>query len=476
MTVKTTAGLVSGIKEGRWTAFRGIPFGKAPVGELRFMPPQPADKWDGVFEAVKDGIRPWQKIAPWVTDGNTHEYGEDCLNLNVWAPDTEKKNLPVLVYFFGGGHFEGSNCEKGIDAQGIFRDEDFILVAPNYRVGALGYLYLAHLLGPEYAASGSLGTLDQVLALKWVKDNISAFGGDPSNVTIMGQSAGAKSVSCLTVCPQAKGLFNRAIMMSGGLQCIKDTETEKALTANFMKAAGISDAHELLTMSVEDIRTAQEEANKTYFKAESYGPTADGVVFPEDFAKHISELDLHGISILMGGTAQELFINPLNPGTPMTDEEMQARMDWKFGGNAGRVMEVFLKRKAENGYLAAYNDTVTEYTYVQGLMRTAKAFAAAGADVHMYRWDYHNEGELARHTSDLETLFGVIHPDNADAGNSLRRIWLGFISGKEDACFWPAVEGDYLPRLAISDNDRLFTHAVSEIDMDFPLQVMKLHC
>lgn len=478
MIAETKYGKVRGKKEGRWQVWRGISFGKAPVGELRFQPPQAVEPWQGVLDAVTDGTRPWQKIAPWVTDGESHIYGEDCLNLNVWAPEGEKQKLPVLVYFFGGGHFEGSNCEKGIDAEGIFGDQPYVLVTPNYRVGALGYLYLAHLLGSDYAASGSLGTLDQVLALKWVQENIAAFGGDPDNVTIMGQSAGAKSVACLTACPLAKGLFKRAIMMSGALQCVKDIATEKALTANFMKAAGITDAHDLLTMSVEDLCTAQEKANNTYFKAESYGPTADGIVFPVDFAVHLDTMALHGVKLLMGGAAQELYLNHKDTAAVLTDEAMEAKMVWKFGDNAARVMEIYLKRKAQRGFEAAYNETVTEYTYVQGLLRTAHLFAKAGAEVHLYRWDYHNEGELARHTSDLETIFRVTHPTDKAVGDKLRGIWHAFIRSGElptiaDAA-WPAFTEEQWYQLAIDRQDRLVLHAADELDEQFPLQVMKL--
>ncbi len=470
--IETKNGKVKGFLKENWQCFLGIPFGEAPVGELRFQPPQPAKKWEGVLDATQDGVRPCQKIAPWVHDGESHTYGEDCLNLNVWMPDAPHEKLPVLVFIFGGGHMEGSNCEENMEAKNFMGDRPCIMVAPNYRVGALGYLYLEHLLGEKYASSGSLGTLDQILALLWVQENIEAFGGDPDNVTIMGQSAGGKSVSCLLATPLAKGLFKRAITMSGGLQCIKDIETEKKLTANFMQAAGITDAEELLTLSPEAIIAAQEKANETYFKAESYGPTADGAVFDKDLEKQLDALDLHGIDILMGGTANELYLNPGEDAKPFTDEEMTKRMHWKFGNNAQRVLDVYFDRKRAFGFEQAYNETVTEYTYIQQLYRTASIFAKAGANIHLYRWDYHDEGELAKHTSDLETAFRVRQPKDTAVGEHLRETLLTFIeTGKVN---WEPSTEDTFNRMALNSENTMLTFTKADIDEQFPLQVFTL--
>ena len=476
--ITTKNGTIRGAQQGRWQCYRGIPYGQPPIGRLRFQPPHPVEPWDGVFDATRNGTRPWQKIAPWVVDADSHTYGEDCLNLNVWVPEGAHEGCPVLVYFFGGGHFEGSNCEKGIEAEGIFGDQPYILVTPNYRVGALGYLYLGHLLGEAYATSGSLGTLDQILSLKWVRDHIESFGGDPDNITIMGQSAGAKSVACLLATPLARGLFRRAILMSGALQCVKDIHTEKILTQNYMAAAGITDPSAILTMTPEEIRAAQEKANDVYFKAESYGPTADGVVFPVDFDAHLAALDLRGIDILMGGTAQELYLSPEDAQTPLTDEQMAPRMNWKFGLNAEHVLKRYLERKKTVGFEAAYGEIVTEYTYVQGTLKTASLFAKAGASVHLYRWDYHDEGNLARHTSDLETLFGILRPVHSDVAKHLRGIWQSFIRNgnplTSEIAYWPASSKDMFHQLAIDRQDQLLSFGPERMDADFPLQVLKL--
>lgn len=477
-TVQTIYGSVRGLYEDGMWVYRGIPFACAPEGELRFQPPVPPQPWQNVLDATRDGMRPWQKPAPWVTDADSHVYGEDCLNLNVWTPAVDGKKRPVLVYFFGGGHFEGSNCEAGLIAQPLLKDQDCVMVTPNYRVGALGYLYLAHLLGDQYADSGNLGLLDQIAALKWVRDNIDQFGGDPDQVTIMGQSAGAKSVACLLASPMAQGLYRRAILMSGGLQCIKDIPTEKALTRNFLQAAGLQEgeAAELLSMSPEKIRDAQEKANDVYFKAESYGATADGLTIPVDYENALLKRRLDGVDILIGHTLQELYLRPDADKTPLSDEEMQRRMVWKFGKNAQHVMDVYQKRLERDGFEKAYGETMTEYTYVQAYQRTARLFAQCGAQVYLYRWDAPG-APVASHTSDLETLFDMRNDISPDAASRLKQLFIQFIrTGTpqlDELPLWERCEGHRLPQmqLGVQAGMRLIDERPDET---FPLQVMRL--
>ena len=477
-TVQTIYGSVRGLYEDGMWVYRGIPFARASEGELRFQPPVPPQPWQNVLDATRDGMRPWQKPAPWVTDADSHVYGEDCLNLNVWTPAVDGKKRPVLVYFFGGGHFEGSNCEAGLVAQPLLKDQDCVMVTPNYRVGALGYLYLAHLLGDQYADSGNLGLLDQIAALKWVRDNIIQFGGDPDQVTIMGQSAGAKSVACLLASPMAQGLYRRAILMSGGLQCIKDIPTEKALTRNFLQAAGLQEdeAAELLSMSPEKIRDAQEKANDVYFKAESYGATADGLTIPVDFENALLKRHLDGVDILIGHTLQELYLRPDADKTPLSDEELQRRMVWKFGKNAQHVMDVYQKRLERDGFEKAYGETMTEYTYVQAYQRTARLFAQCGAQVYLYRWDAPG-APVASHTSDLETLFDMRNDISPDAASRLKQLFIQFIrTGTpqlDDLPPWEPCEGNRFSQmqLGVQAGMRLLDE---DLDEDFPLQVMRL--
>ena len=190
--------------------FRGVPYAAAPVGELRFSPPQPAPPWQGVRDATQDG-----PIAPQGRSRLAHVMGdferpqsEDCLTLNIWTPAADSAKRPVLVWIHGGAFASGSGSLPWYSGERFAANGDVVVVSINYRLGALGFLCLPGV------SDGNLGLLDQVAALRFVRDNIAAFGGDPDNVTVVGQSAGAASIAILMTMPPARGLFRRAILQS----------------------------------------------------------------------------------------------------------------------------------------------------------------------------------------------------------------------------------------------------------------------
>jgi para-nitrobenzyl esterase len=220
--VKTNAGVLSGVaRAGGVTAYLGIPYAAPPVGELRWKPPQPAVKWEGVRKADTFGTSCMQNQAgsrlPWTEEFMTQgPIGEDCLFLNVWtAAKDANARLPVMVWIYGGGFNEGSSSVAVYDGTELAK-KNVIVVSVNYRVGPLGFLTHPELTREsEHHSSGNYGLLDQIGALRWVRDNIAGFGGDPAQVTVFGQSAGAISIASLMRSPLAKGLFARAIAQSG---------------------------------------------------------------------------------------------------------------------------------------------------------------------------------------------------------------------------------------------------------------------
>jgi para-nitrobenzyl esterase len=221
--VRTASGLISGVAgaDPSVTAFKGIPFAAPPVGDLRWRAPQPAARWQGTRKAEQFSDSCIQKIVPerkpWTAEFMAHnQVSEDCLYLNVWtAAKSAADKRPVLVWFYGGGYNEGSTAVPVYDGEELAR-KGLVVVTVNYRVGLFGFLAHPDLSKEsEHNASGNYGTLDQIAALQWVRQNISAFGGDPGRVTIAGQSAGASSVHNMTASPLAKGLFHRAIAESG---------------------------------------------------------------------------------------------------------------------------------------------------------------------------------------------------------------------------------------------------------------------
>lgn len=215
-SVETRFGRIDGVEAARVVAFKGVPFAASTEGAARFAPPEPPRPWSGVYKA--DGYGP---VAPQpempgmpILDGLARQ-SEDCLTLNVWTPACDGARRPVLVWIHGGAFLIGAGSQSLYDGAKLARRGDVVVVTINYRLGPFGFLRLEELTGGRIPASGNEGLLDQIAALCWVRDHIARFGGDPGNVTIFGESAGAMAVAALLVMPAARGLFHRAIAQSG---------------------------------------------------------------------------------------------------------------------------------------------------------------------------------------------------------------------------------------------------------------------
>src|SRR5579864_2898442 len=219
--VTTNAGKIRGAMQDKVHAFKGVPYGASTEGAGRFMPPAKPQAWSGVRDALELGPASPQVPSTLIPESMAQQPkgdgagSEDCLHLNVWTPSVGGGKRPVMVWFHGGGYSAGSANWAMYDGANLAAKQDVVVVTVNHRLNVFGYLYLADLGGEKYARSSNVGMLDTIAALEWVRDNISAFGGDPGNVTIFGQSGGGGKVSTLMGMPAAKGLFHRAIAMSG---------------------------------------------------------------------------------------------------------------------------------------------------------------------------------------------------------------------------------------------------------------------
>src|SRR5215471_14030588 len=229
--ITTTNGRVQGLINYGIHTFKGIRFGAPPIGPLRWMPPQKPDPWKIILDCSDYGA-PAMQIASGIIAAPVSDFGmqmgrvfttpselkiqnEDCLFLNVWTPGTDNKKRPVMVWIHGGGFAFGSGGQTIYEGEDLAREKDLVVVSMNHRLNLFGYMYLGELMGESYKSSGSVGMQDLVLMLEWVRDNIAAFGGDPGNVMIMGQSGGGAKVSILLSMPSAKGLFHKASIQSG---------------------------------------------------------------------------------------------------------------------------------------------------------------------------------------------------------------------------------------------------------------------
>jgi para-nitrobenzyl esterase len=307
LVAKTSSGKVMGELETSGTlVYKGIPYAKPPVGKLRFKPPQPPNPWKDTLKAALFG-----PVAPQAENeigtASTQEQSEDCLSLNVWTPGIDNKHRPVMVWIHGGGFTSGSGSDDWYDGSTFSERGGVVVVTLNYRLGALGFLYLGGVGGPEYAESGNLGILDQVAALKWVRDNIAAFGGDPGNVTIFGESAGSMSVCTLMGMPAARGLFHRAIAESGALNLINNVNYASGVTRQFMSYAGVTDMAGLLSLTTEQIIKAQGKLmDKEGRVGTPLGPVIDGSVLPEPPLHAIANGSAADVDFLTGTNLNEV--------------------------------------------------------------------------------------------------------------------------------------------------------------------------
>jgi len=282
------------------TAFKGIPYAKAQ----RLAPPQDADSWEGELFCNKWSDSPVQDIGRYTTPGV--KFSEDCLKLNVWTPAKRAdEKLPVMLFIYGGGFNRGDSCYKTYDGEAIARS-GCVFVNINYRIAVFGFLALKELSErSENGVSGNYGLLDQIKALEWVRDNIAAFGGDPDNVTIFGQSAGGSSCRYLTTTPLAKGLFKRAILMSGGGVHDGDMKMEEYqdLCAKMLDHLGwtLDDVlngeaqfvQDSLTRAAHEVMDALGRPTMFFYR-----PCVDGYVFPD--AHTSAGLFDEDIDVIMG--------------------------------------------------------------------------------------------------------------------------------------------------------------------------------
>ncbi len=240
--------------------FAGIPFAAPPIGPLRFRPPQPVPPWTGVREAISSPPAPMQRLMQF-PGLPTLETNEDCLYLNVWTPELSGQR-PVMVWIYGGGFESGSGSPPLTDGEALMH-RDIVFVSFNYRVGALGFLHLADLGGPAWASATNCGLLDQVAALQWVRKHIAAFGGDPNNVTVFGESAGGFSIGALLAMPAAAGLFDKAIMQSGATSRTFSREVATGIALDLLTRLGLSQPEQLLSVPAERILEVQLEVIDT---------------------------------------------------------------------------------------------------------------------------------------------------------------------------------------------------------------------
>lgn len=414
--VSTTHGVVRGATAGgAHERYLGIPFARPPVGDQRFLAPGPVEPWSGVRDATRPGAAaPQDPFVPRRFRAQGPE-SEDCLSLNVWTPAADGGRRPVLFWIHGGGFSHGWGAQPHYDGGPLAERGDVVVVTTNYRLGALGYLHLGAHGGEAWGAATNAGQLDQIAALQWVHDNIEAFGGDPANVTIFGQSAGGVAVSTLLAMPAARPLFAKAIAQSGTANRLGDTERAAITASAFLDRVGIPDGDRdaLRTVPVDAILQAQGARG-------ALSPAIDGDTLPRRPLDAIRDGEVADVPLMIGTARdeQKLYVEAERPSLERGEIERQIAQ-WLPRGAADRaaeVVEVYRASRAARGLPSSDHDVsdavATASRFRMPALRMAEAAQAHQAQTFVYQVDWESPargGTLgACHGIEIPFVFGTV--------------------------------------------------------------------
>jgi para-nitrobenzyl esterase len=434
--IATAHGPVQGLIEAGIHAFNGLRYGAAPTGEHRFKPPRAPEAWSERHAALGYGAPAIQMVGGTTayppTDVATALHtifpasseinydNEDCLFLNVWTPGTDAGARPVMVWLHGGGFAYGSGAWPLYDGANLARRGDVVVVTVNHRLNAFGYLDLSQIGGEAYAQSGNAGMLDIVLALEWVKANIAKFGGDPGNVTIMGESGGGAKVSVLCAMPAAAGLFHKAIIQSGAGLKGQTRAQAKATTDAILGALGVTPDtfDKLLTLPADAILAA---AVSTGRQAEfgRLSPRVDGVVLPRDpFAPDAPAVSAD-VPILIGWNKDEFSL--FNTGAPwwgtLTDEQLRAQLATVAGEKAARLERALRATFPDYSPTYLMNAAISSRVmFIDSVILAERKAALRRAPAYMYNltWETPVAGGVFKCPHTLDIPFMMDNIDKAE--------------------------------------------------------------
>ena len=417
--VQTQTGPLEGRKKEGVYLFAGIPYAAPPLENLRFKAPRPHPAWADTRQAFKFGPAAPQVATGGLTDAVPVRWDEDCLTLNVSTPACDDGARAVFVWIHGGAYRTGQGAIPWYNGARFGTNADIVSVTINYRLGALGFTDLSH-LGSEYTDSGVAGTLDQIAALEWVRDNIAAFGGDPERVTIAGESAGGFSVSTLVGCERAQGLFKRAIPQSGGAQFTLPKAAGEQIGAAFLRNLGVDDAVGLAAIEVDKILAAQSATiaelefspggpNKLGTTVAAFYPVHGTPALPRSPLDAIADGMADDVAVLTGSNADETTLW----GYGDVDADKLARIAQGYG--ASSAVDVYRQTRPDADDEALVIALTTDHMFRIPALRLAEARWPHTEDTWVYQFDWCSrafEGRL-KATHSLEIPFAF---DNLDRG------------------------------------------------------------
>jgi para-nitrobenzyl esterase len=451
----TSSGELRGREKAGVLLFAGIPYAAPPTGERRFRPPEAPERWAGVRDATRFGPAAPQLPGEGLVGAPNVRWDEaGCLTLNVCTPACDGARRPVLVWIHGGGFRTGQGAIPWYDGSSFARS-GIVVVSINYRLGALGFAHLAEIGGSDYAASGSAGIQDQLAALRWVRENIAAFGGDPERVTIAGESAGGMSVGILLGAAGASGLFRGAIPQSGAAQHVSEASTGVEVARRFAQALGAGSIAELLAAPAERVLAAQAEVEKLSregaiddsagIRGMPFLPVVDGRAIPEQPLAAIRAGRARGVNVLVGTNADEMTLF----GVPDVDDARLARFAGRYFGDAERAVATYRREHVGASAREIALAISTDHVFRIPAVRLAEAQADSGGRVWKYLFSWKSRafsGRLgATHALEIPFAFNTLDRPGVEAmlgpgerpdalARRMHAAWTAFVEHGDPAC------------------------------------------
>jgi para-nitrobenzyl esterase len=485
-TADTAAGKVRGVINSGIRQFKGVPYGASTAGANRFMPPREPTPWRGVRDCVGYG-----PVSPQIASARDNDYArliqfdlntalggmsEDCLHLNIWTPGlADGLRRPVLVQFHGGGFAIASANAPLYDGTRLAALGDVVVVAVTHRLASFGYLNLADAGAPaEFSAAGAAGLLDLIAALEWVRDNIAAFGGDPAQVMIFGQSGGGWKVSALLAAPAARGLFHRAAIQSGSLLHHQMREAAARAATAFIGRLGVgrSNFSKLQTLPFEQLLAAQAEVGVAAF-----APVLDGVHLPAHPSEPGALAMSADIPLIISTTLDDagLFYDEFD----LNERQLSAKLHAAYGERATPLLARYREGWPHKSPFLLHAQIVTDATFRFCAYVQAERKASQGAaPVYMYLWEWPSpsfDGKLgAAHAIDVAASLGNDHNAIIGGGSSgarehcqaLSRAWIAFARtgnpNHQSVPRWPPFDVTSRATLMLSTEHRVVTDPYRE--------------
>lgn len=477
MIVGTTLGEVEGFERDGLCHFRGIPYAAPPIGERRFRPPAPHEGWAGVRRADTFGAISHQNAGGLgaMLGGGDAEGAEDCLFLNVQTPACDDARRPVMVWIHGGGYVTGASSIPWYDGSRLVTHGDVVVVSVNYRLGALGFLWLGA-LGEEFRSSGTNGILDQAAALGWVGDNIAAFGGDPDNVTVFGESAGAMSVTTLLAVPAARGRFHKAIAQSGAGHNTFAPHLADEITGTVLAELGVTDPADLVEATPAQLLSVEAAVTRRVFRepgrlagqtgialAMPFQPVVDEHWLPCDPLTAVADGAAAHIPLLTGTNLDEWnLFRVMSPGG-LDHPELMERLD-RIAGRGHEFHDAYAAARPGADPADLWSAVLTDAAFRVPALRLLEAHHAAavpgvGGYEYLFTWPTPAFGGVmgSCHALEIPFVFDNLTkpgaelflggPTGADLGALAARTrdaWVSFarrgVPGADGMPDWPAFD------------------------------------